>query len=389
MNVGNILAGEEVRVTVRYAELYTWQGSNVRFYLPTTIAPRYGDPEGAGLQPHQAPEYALLTENRFQLKLTLLGVLAKARLDCPSHQIADAESPCGTVVTLATGETFMDRDFILNIVLPETAHDVILLDRDFDGGFVALASFTPKLPLPDTIPPKSIKIVIDCSGSMNGDSIAQARQAISDILSQLRPEDFFNIIAFGSSHKTYFERQVQANKDNLTKVRRLLRSLEANMGGTEMGQALQAAVALPGPAIPQDVLLITDGQIWGGEEISNRMKKSGHRVFTVGVGSSVSEGFVRQLAQETGGACELVVPNEEMTAKIVRHFRRIYLPRADKVAVRWPQVPTQVIPETIGPVYDGDTVHVFARFSEKPDGPVSLDITLADGCTFTQAATQE
>ena len=389
MNVGNILAGEEVRISIRFSELYTWQGNNLRFHLPTTIAPRYGDPERAGLQPHQIPEYDLLANNRFHLKLTLSGVLAKARLDCPSHQIAVAESQNATMVTLATGEASMDRDFILNIVLAETVQDTVLIDRDYEGGFVALASFVPKLQVPESIPPKSIKIVIDCSGSVNGDSIAQAREAVSEILSQLRPEDFFNILAFGSSSITYFDRQVLATKDNITKVRRLLRSLEANMGGTEMEQALQAAVQIPGPSIPQDILLITDGEVWQSEEIIGMIRKSEHRVFTVGVGSAVSEGFVRQLAETTGGACELVVPNEQMKDKIVRHFRRMYLPRADKVVLRWPQEPIQVIPRTIGPVYDGDTVHVFARFSEKPKGPVILAVTLADDSTLEQIVNQD
>jgi len=51
------------------------------------------------------------------------------------------------------------------------------------------------------------------------------------------------------------------------------------MGGTEMDQALRAVVQLPGPAIPQDVLLITDGQIWECDERIDKMKKSNHRVF--------------------------------------------------------------------------------------------------------------
>lgn len=224
---------------------------------------------------------------------------------------------------------------------------------------------------------------------MNGDSIAQARQAISDILEQLRPEDYFNIIAFGSSHTSYFDCQVKADATNITRVRRLLRSLEANMGGTEMDQALQAVVRLPGPSILQDVLLITDGQIWDCDDLIDRMKQSRHRVFTVGVGSSVAEGFVRQLASETGGACELVVPNEAMREKIVRHFRRIYLPRTETAAICWPHVPLQEIPHKIGPVYDGDTVHGFAFFSEKPAGPISLAMTLADGQRICQTVNLE
>lgn len=115
-------------------------------------------------------------------------------------------------------------------------------------------------------------------------------------------------------------------------------------------------------------------------------KKSGHRIFTVGVGSSVSKAFVRHLAHESGGACELVVPGEKMAEKIVRHFNRIYLPRAEDVVVRWPIAPEKIVPGIIGPVYDGDTLHVFGCFKEKPAGSVILDMTLMDGRKFTQTA---
>ncbi len=385
INVGNILVGEDVRITIRYAELYSWQDDTLRFHLPTTIAPHFGSPESAGLQPHQIPEHDLLAENRFKLKLTLSGALADARLDSPSHPIAITQAKHVTHVTLASGESCMDRDFILNMRLPQAGKDTIQFDHGLDGGFVALASFVPKLPLPSEIPPRSIKLVVDCSGSMNGDSIAQARQAISDILSQLRPEDFFNILLFGTTYRTFFDHQVQANSENITRVKRLLRSLEADMGGTDIHQALQAAVELSGPAIPQDILLITDGEAWDSEEIIRMMHRSDHRVFSVGVGSSVSEGFVQRLAQETGGVCELVVPGEEMAEKIVRHFKRIFLPRAEDVVVCWPMKPACVIPHNIGPVYDGDTFHAFACFAKQPKGEVLLEMTMTDGRSFSQS----
>jgi len=386
MNVGNLLAGEELSITIIYTELYSWQGDTLRFYLPTTIALRYGNMEIAGLQPHQTPEYDLLAGNRFQLKINITGILSDADINSPSHPITLAKSMEKTIVTLAAGETSMDRDFILNIRSNQVKKDVALVDIDLDGKFVALASFVPQLPAPDKTPPKSIKIVVDCSGSMAGDSITQARQAISDIFNQLRPEDHFNLIAFGSTIKTFFDRQVQANKKNITKLNRQLRSLDADMGGTEIQQALQAAIQLPGPAIPQDILLITDGEVWESDEIINTAKKSGHRIFTVGVGSSVSESFVRQLAKETGGACELVAPQEKMAEKIVRHFKRIYLPQAENVVVHWPVEPVRIVPGDIGPVYDGDTLHIFACFDEKPCGPIILDMTLADGQTVSQTA---
>jgi Ca-activated chloride channel family protein len=57
MNVGNLLPNERVTIQFKYAQLHYWQGDSVRFHLPTTIAPRYGNPRAAGLVEHEVPEY--------------------------------------------------------------------------------------------------------------------------------------------------------------------------------------------------------------------------------------------------------------------------------------------------------------------------------------------
>lgn len=55
---------------------------------------------------------------------------------------------------------------------------------------------------------------------------------------------------------------------------------------------------------------MTDGEVSDWETVVDDAKKSGHRIFTVGVGSAVSEAFVRDLAAGTGGECELVSPRD-------------------------------------------------------------------------------
>jgi Ca-activated chloride channel family protein len=289
MNVGNILAGEEVRLTIRSAELLAWQDNLLRFRLPTTIAPRYGSAEQAGLQPHQVPDHDLFAEHRLQIRVRLLGPMTKAQVASPTHPIVVDQLPTETVVALAPGHMALDRDFILYIDRAADQHSV-LVEREGEGGYVALASFVPQMPTSASLPPKNIKIMVDCSGSMAGDAITQARQAISDILQHLRPEDFFNIVA-----RAFFAQQVPATAKNITAVRRQLRSLEADMGGTEMGEALQLAIHLAGSTLPPDMLLITDGQIWEFASLVQKARDSGHRVFTVGVGSAVAEPFVRCL----------------------------------------------------------------------------------------------
>ena len=249
-----------------------------------------------------------------------------------------------------------------------------------------LASFYPKFPDVKEEAPRCITIIVDCSGSMGGDSIAQARKALYEILELLRPEDFFNVICFGSACKMLFTAPVKAEAENLKKAKNLLEIMDADMGGTEIGQAVAAAIKSQVPnGISKEVLLITDGEVWEWEKLTAEAAKSGLRFFTVGVGNSVSEAFVQTLADLTGGACELVSPREDMSEKVVRHFKRIYFPKAKNVTINWPCKPVKMFPEQVNTIYDGDTLHAFAQFRERPDGNVMLTAKLENGETLTQS----
>src|SRR5262249_17539794 len=147
-----------------------------------------------------------------------------------------------------------------------------------------------------------------------------------------------------------------------------------DMGGTEMGAALAATyrIALRSHARPV-VILITDGEITDTQSVVRNARASEHRMFTVGVGSVVAEGLLRDLAAANGGACELVAPREDMAERIVRHFRRIDAGGAE-LAIDWPAPPS----DTVGrddPVFAGDTVAVFARFDRAPIGELRYALT--------------
>lgn len=255
-----------------------------------------------------------------------------------------------------------------------------------DGdGWVVLASVCPDIPDFATDERRSIKIVVDCSGSMNGDSIAQVRVAAERILDSLRTGDRFEFIAFGSSRCALFGRTMPASEENLADARRFVRGLTADMGGTEIGDALAAAYRTPDDAgASRDLLLITDGEVWDTASVVGAARASGHRIFTVGVGSAVAEPFVRAVAAATGGSCELVTPREDMAERIHRHFQRIAAPRARTARVRWPAPVERRIPQRLPPLYGGDTVHLFAWFADKPHGAVVLDLQLSDGRTINQ-----
>ena len=227
MNVGNLLPQETAKITFRYAILYRWAGDRLRFFLPTTIAPRFGESPHL---PHQAPEASLTVENQFSLRVEVLGALRDAQFVCPSHAVELVKSAESVVLSLRQPKAVMDRDFILNVKAPQATRSFALCGQDGDG-LAAVASFQPFFPGLQQPRPLNLAIVIDCSGSMQGDSMEQAKQALEGILDGLQPHDRIALIAFGNSTNVMSDRPLPCNKTNLAKAKRFGKALDANMGG--------------------------------------------------------------------------------------------------------------------------------------------------------------
>ena len=368
LSLGNLMAREKAVVRYRYAMLLSWQGKRLRLLVPATIAPRYGDPAAAGLQPHQVPVESLRVEYPLALSVRIEGDLAEAEVASPSHSVATRRD--GKALVVRVEHAVLDRDFVLTLRADTPAS--FCAGRSDGDGWTALASLHLP-PAPEAADrPLALKIVIDCSGSMAGTSIAQARKAGLEILDRLAPADRFSVTLFGSAHRHLFPGLVPATPENLAVARQAFAALDADMGGTEMGKALRAAFALglaDGEAMSPALLLITDGEIWQSEALVAEARQTGHRAFTVGVGSAVAEGLLRGLAEGTGGACELVAPQEGMAERILAQFHRLRQPQLRDLAIAWPAQPLWQTALPAG-LFAGDTLHVFAGFTSPVSGMV-------------------
>jgi Ca-activated chloride channel homolog len=182
MNVGNLLPKEKATIRFSYATLYRWAGDRLRFFLPTTIAPRFGSSRH---QPHHVPESSLTVENQFSLEVNVFGKLREAQFLCPSHEVKLSKSSDKVVISLQQARAVMDRDFILTVKAPKATRSFVQCGADGDG-VAAIASFQPFFPGLQQPRPLSLAIVIDCSGSMQGDSIEQAKQALGEIFDVLQ-----------------------------------------------------------------------------------------------------------------------------------------------------------------------------------------------------------
>ena len=365
-NLGNLKNKEEVTIEIEYAQLLRFEQGQVRICIPTVIAPRFGEShQSGGLALHETDSVNPMAEYPLTLQLDILGNIAKARLTCPSHRVSITAIENGLAVLLESGG-MLDRDFILNLEgLAGQSYAVTAPDGEQK---MVLASFCPKLPVREN-EPLLMKILVDCSASMQGDSIEAAKSAIHSILQELNSEDLISYSRFGDEVRHDLKSLRTCTPATVHFIASAISHTEANMGGTELNDALISTfndIEEPITEIRKpSVLLITDGDVWGLEKLVAASAASGQRVFAIGVGSSPAESLLRDLAEKTGGACELVSPNEDIAAAIVRMFRRIRGAQAAQLKVDWSsnpdwesQLPTQI--------YDSETVHVFARFNQAP-----------------------
>ncbi|MBK7792615.1 MAG: VWA domain-containing protein [Betaproteobacteria bacterium] len=367
---GNLMAGEEATITYRYGERLRFEHGSVRLTIPTVIAPRYGDPKAAGLQPHQVPTHDLALDYPFALTLELVGPVALGTLESPTHPIAVSPTDGGIVVTLARRCPARPR-LRAGRQRPRGAFPG---GRGKDGDeYVAMASFCARVPARQAEAPLRLKLLLDCSGSMGGDSIAAAKRALHEILARLEPKDRFSLSRFGSKVVHVTPSFTAAEEGTISRAAKALQSIDADLGGTELEIALAAVFALDDRLGGADVLVITDGEVFGAEALVARARAAQQRVFVVGIGSAPAEGVLRKLAEATGGACEFIAPNEGVQQAILRTFLRLRVPRVERAEIAWPGTPAWQTPLPQG-LFGRETLHAYAGYAAAPRGTATLKL---------------
>ena len=227
-----------------------------------------------------------------------------------------------------------DRDFVLYYTVSPEEVGVNLLSYNPEGqrfgspvrsqGFFLLLA-APKVEV-DTqrVIAKDVILVLDVSGSMRGEKIEQAKDALNFVLDNLHEEDRFNIIAFSTSTRSYARGLVPA--DERGEARDFVGRLEAS-GSTDINRALLEATDMADAERPTTLIFLTDGLPTVGEvDVERIIDNVGDatpenvRVFPFGVGYDVNTILLDTIAQNHRGASGYVRPEEEIDGLLDGHF---------------------------------------------------------------------
>ncbi|MGB7301454.1 MAG: marine proteobacterial sortase target protein [Burkholderiaceae bacterium] len=273
-------------------------------------------------------------------------------------------------VQLATAD-IANRDFELQWEpQPGNATSASVQFEQFDGqwyGLALVAAPDPTLTTP-LHQPREVIFVIDTSGSMHGDSIDQAVQALHAGLRRLNPKDRFNIIRFSSTHEALFNHSQLAGPARLKRAGDFLDSLQAD-GGTEMAGALQRALE---PGIPagfiSQVVFITDGAVGTEQALFNMIESmlGNRRLFTVGIGSAPNDYFMKKAASAGRGSFTTISSTKQVQRRMTRLFEQLAYPMLTDLTLRDVNGDLLQTDSPIRDLYAGEPVIHSFRANKKP-----------------------
>jgi Ca-activated chloride channel family protein len=368
-SVGNLMPGQQVDVEVTYVAELEREGPALRLMVPGTVSPRYvarDQRDFEGLTDAERVNPPVTTQGLpYSLELAVeADLLTPVRsVESPSHKIRSEIDGTRVRVSLSGDEGRLDRDFVLLLTPAEPLLPLSCQAQDRRGDRFALASFTPQIP--DTKVPVEVLFLVDCSGSMDGPSIVEARRTLRLCLHSLEPGDRFEIVRFGSSHQGLFGESREYDDDALEAAARWVERLQADLGGTEILAPLNELLALPATrGVARRVVLLTDGQVTNEDRVIDLVRK--HRrttqVYAFGIGHGASEFLVRGVARASRGAAEFVHPGERLEDKVLRHFRRLKRSSASRVRLDWEGLDVaDVTPSEVPPLFPGETLTFLAR----------------------------
>ena len=213
--VANIEPGNAIEVDITYFHTLAYQDGWYSFVFPTVVGPRYNPPghtdpiaalprggKTASPEVTGAVEYLAPTERTghdLGITVRLDAGVEIEELNSTHEIVVDREESGSTTVRLANETTIPNRDFVLDFrVAGETVKSNLLTYRDPEtgDGYFTLMVIPPRDAAAIARRPMELVFVIDCSGSMSGRPLEQAREAVATALARLEPEDTFQIIRF-------------------------------------------------------------------------------------------------------------------------------------------------------------------------------------------------
>ncbi len=360
-NVFPIPPGEERRIEIAYTTLLT--ADNGTFH--------YVYPQSAGLYT-DAP---LMQQS---IRIDIASNEAIRTLYSPSHRVAIARDGDfrATIGYEATNPPLDDFELYYTVSPEEIGLNLLSYKAAGEDGFFVLL-VAPGLDTGEVVA-KDIILVLDTSGSMEGEKIIQARGAARYVVDHLNPDDRFAVVQFNTTVSSYAPALLPATEAAAAGA--YIDTLPA-AGGTNISGALLEAAALAQPERPTTILFVTDGLATEGitdtglllDNVAAALPDN-VRLFAFGVGDDVDTTLLDTLAQNHRGTTTYVRPGQAIDEAVSAFYARVSAPVLTDIAIDYGGVAVQeVYPVELPDLFAGTQLVIAGRYRD--GGPATITLS--------------
>jgi Ca-activated chloride channel family protein len=257
-----------------------------------------------------------------------------------------------------------------------------------DGFFMLLVAPSVEV---DEVIAKDVILVLDTSGSMEGEKMAQAQEAARYVVGHLNEGDRFNIVPFSTGVRLYQNDLVSA--ENPGDYQSFIDRLEA-IGGTNISQSLLEAANLVDPQRPTTIIFLTDGLATEGivetplllDAVEQAMPANA-RLFVFGVGDDVDPDLLDALAENHRGTATYVRPYQAIDEEVGSFYAKVSSPVLADISLDFDGIVVeQMYPDTLPDLFAGTQLVLTGRYREGGPADITLRGTVnGEPQTFTYA----
>lgn len=388
-NIGNVLPDQSVIIKFSYVCELDQHDDIMSLTIPSTILPRYINQntlenEKIETIDHMCPPTIPITPYKLSVRIVAECASNILEVSCPTHPVKISVFGTAAEVNLNGDGINLDRDFVVNYRLSNPHEASAFVARDGDKKIIAVNLF-PSLKNMKRVP-CDFQFLVDCSGSMAGDSIESAKKAMIEFIRLLGEDDKFNIVTFGTGFKSYLEKSVKANVVNKNQCEEWILELAGDGGGTEILPALKSVLKDSPSKRSKIIIILTDGGFSNEQECCQLIRKNRENcnVFTIGIGYSHNTYAINSISRSGGGRAVFITnsSNEDIKQKVADQVVRFSSSFLKNVVVDYGELKIDLMtPQIIPALFDSDRLTLYARviggnatkisvLADSPSGPL-------------------
>nr|XP_056714863.1 protein mono-ADP-ribosyltransferase PARP4 [Euleptes europaea] len=358
VSVGNLPPSTKVLIKITYIMELNYYGCSFSFNLPAAVAPWQQDKalnENTQDTTRKVAVKQIGTRaGGFSLEMSIEMPFKIDNISSWTHKLEIKKTDCKAVIRTVEDSSLDVSGFVLEITVGNVHLPRMWVEKHPDKGTEAcMLVFQPAIDEPYS-PSSSwgeMIICLDCSNSMAGSEIQQAKQIALCALESCWFSAPLSVIKFGTSFLQFPFNPGHCVRD-FNSVKEFILSATPSMGTSDLWKTLHF-LSLLYPKGKRNILLISDGHIQNEAMTLQIVKQNAQhtRIFTCGVGSAANRHMLRSLSQYGAGAFEYfdVKSKDNWESKIMSQATRMSSPGCSAVSIKWQQFDTNAPELTYAP----------------------------------------